>query len=54
MNEVNMTSEQRADLMAYYFEHAHDSIAEDKIHALREIHGQHHDSLVIYLQYRKL
>ena len=26
MNEVNMTSEQRADLMAYYFERAHDSI----------------------------
>lgn len=30
MNEVNMTSEQRADLMAYYFERAHDSIAEAK------------------------
>ena len=34
MNEVNMTSEQRADLMAYYFERAHDSIAEAQIRSM--------------------
>ena len=30
MNEEKLTSEQRADLVAYYFERAHESIAEAK------------------------
>ena len=30
MNEEPMTQEQRADLVSYYFERAHDSIAEAK------------------------
>ena len=30
MNEEPMTQEQRADLVSYYFERAHESIAEAK------------------------